>query len=243
MRILGSTAKWRRPRPPSFAIVVSGASPTSCPTFPCHITRAVLFLHLTLTFPPQKVYSSTMIPAIEQPALHTPADEWAKETSDALQPAPSSRENTKVVPPAVMGGSSVSSTPGGELPGAFPRDALQEMADDSPYKIQETFNQGVEAARQYFPSQQTVQGYVPAQEDLQRAVGNVTQTARTYIPDSVVNAVEAILRSSFQFKYPCDLKLIGDPLLSHSCRCKDCQHDNPSARFSERHNWHRETRV
>ncbi|KLO12168.1 hypothetical protein SCHPADRAFT_433988 [Schizopora paradoxa] len=127
--------------------------------------------------------------------VHTPAHEWAQDTADALQPSPAVHDNVKVFP-----SSSTVSTPGVEFPGAYPRDAVREMANDSPYKVQEAVGQGIESAKQYLPAQETVdqhiataKSYIPAQEDVQRALGSATETVKQYIPERVVAAVGSVM--------------------------------------------------
>lgn len=134
--------------------------------------------------------------------VHTPAGEWAKDTSDALQPSPAMHDNARVIPSGISTMSTVS-TPGFEVPGSYPRDAVQEMANDSPYKIQDAVGQGIESAKQYLPAQetlnqhvQTAKSYIPGQEDVQRALGNAAGTAKQYFPESVVNAVGGVMRES-----------------------------------------------
>jgi len=136
-----------------------------------------------------------MSSVVIDPPVLTPANEWAKDTADALQPAPSIHDNAKAIPMA-----STVSTPGFEVPGAYPRDAVQGMANDSPYKIQDTVGRGVEGAKQYIPAQETVnqhiqtaKTYIPVQESVQRALGTAAETAKQYFPESVVTAVQNMM--------------------------------------------------
>jgi len=127
--------------------------------------------------------------------VHTPAHEWAKDTADALQPSPSIHNNGRV-----FQADSVVSTPGVEVPGAYPRDAVKELANDSPYKLQETVGQGIESAKQYLPAQETVnthlqtaKSYIPSQQDVQNVLGTAAETAKQYLPERVVDAVGSVM--------------------------------------------------
>ncbi|KAL5519699.1 hypothetical protein ACEPAG_1359 [Sanghuangporus baumii] len=120
------------------------------------------------------------------PPLSTPAHEWAAETTNALQ-----RQNASSIDSGPISGTS---TPGSEFPGAFPsglpphsqskssqaeertpRAAVTHLADAAPPKSASDF-------------QETAKGYIPY-VDVQRALN----TARAYLPESVVGAVGSVL--------------------------------------------------
>ncbi|KAL0059963.1 hypothetical protein AAF712_013259 [Marasmius tenuissimus] len=111
--------------------------------------------------------ASIVAPKLDEGTLPaTPAHEWANETSSELQ-------NTSTVaaadsvnrPPMVQ----AVSTPGVEVPGSYPRGADSTAAATQP-------SGGIlDMAKQY----------LPAQEDVQGVLKNATETAKTYLPQSV----------------------------------------------------------
>ncbi|KAL5482306.1 hypothetical protein ACEPAI_8900 [Sanghuangporus weigelae] len=131
------------------------------------------------------------------PPLSTPAHEWAADTTNALQ-----RQNTSSVDAGPISGTGTS-TPGSEFPGAFPgglqthsqskseqaeertpRAAVTHLADAAPPKSTSGF-------------QETAKGYIPY-VDVQRALN----TAKAYLPESVVGAVGSVLPAGMTNSQP-----------------------------------------
>ncbi|KAK7455817.1 hypothetical protein VKT23_010851 [Stygiomarasmius scandens] len=110
--------------------------------------------------------STTAPPKIDDQLLpSTPSHEWANDILNA-------QSNTL----DRMAINSATSTPGIELPGAYPRDAREQDAPQTGGHAQE--GSGVlDAAKQY----------IPAQEDVQKVLMNVGETAKQYLPQSLAS--------------------------------------------------------
>lgn len=130
---------------------------------------------------------------INEDPVSTPASEWAEHTTSALgssanevssKPANAFRTNTET------GTGSTATTPGVNVPGAFPGssepsepltlpDVSQHVANARDYISSVDLSQHVETVRQY----------LPAREDVQATVASVAQNVGQYLPDGVVDAV------------------------------------------------------
>ncbi|EEB95878.1 hypothetical protein MPER_05086, partial [Moniliophthora perniciosa FA553] len=94
----------------------------------------------------------------------TPAHEWAEETSSKLQATSDTTLPSSEQPNLA---SSVS-TPGVEVPGSYPRGLDANAPNANPTGV-------LDMAKQY----------LPAQQDVQQALKNATETAKQYLPQSV----------------------------------------------------------
>ncbi|KAL0570524.1 hypothetical protein V5O48_011433 [Marasmius crinis-equi] len=103
--------------------------------------------------------ASVVAPKLDAATLPaTPAHEWADETSAKLDASVTPGDR----PPLVQG----LSTPGVEVPGSYPRGADSTASSSGGI---------LDMAKQY----------LPGQEDVQGALRNATETAKTYLPPSV----------------------------------------------------------
>lgn len=135
-----------------------------------------------------------MATIIDHPPVSTPADEWAASTTNALhsksQLASVTAADSVQSEHANMNSYSVATTPGSEVPGAFPktpstevptvpnpetpRAAVDHVADAAPPKSTTELQ---ETAKGYMSD---MQGYLP---DMQAAL----ETAKGYFPQSIAN--------------------------------------------------------
>ncbi|KAK1222747.1 hypothetical protein PQX77_014387 [Marasmius sp. AFHP31] len=111
--------------------------------------------------------ASIVAPKLDEGTLPvTPAHEWANETSSELQTTSTVAAADSVNRPPMV---QAVSTPGVEVPGSYPRGADSTTAATQP-------SGGIlDMAKQY----------LPAQEDVQGVLKNATETAKTYLPQSV----------------------------------------------------------
>lgn len=107
------------------------------------------------------------------------------------------------------------STPGHELPGAYPRESTGPLDTARQYlpaqeDVQAAFKNASESVRARLPAQEDVQGafvnagqtaraYMPAQEDVQSTITNMGQTAKTYLPAGVASYLPGSKLFSFLF--------------------------------------------
>lgn len=132
---------------------------------------------------------------INDDPVSTPAAEWAEHTTSALgssanevssKPANAFRTSTET------GTGSTATTPGVNVPGAFPRSG--SSAPSEPMTLPDV-SQHVSNARDYISSVDlaqhvdAVRQYLPAREDVQATVASVAQSVGQYLPDGVVDAV------------------------------------------------------
>lgn len=126
--------------------------------------------------------NTNLVPQIDSVALPTtPVREWANETSEALtaeaaaaakeQRPPTSEEEERH--PSIPHFASTAETPGPSVPGAFPKDAIND--GETPVETKDRLSDMMDAAR----------SYMPAQEDVGKAITDMGQTVKSYIPDSV----------------------------------------------------------
>jgi hypothetical protein len=127
-------------------------------------------------------------PIIDTHALpSTPAHEWANETTTALKSNPtpdplvvsnpnSAAEALSTIPPASKRPAFVAnpSTPGNELPGAYPRSSAAEVAPDALPTVGE-------AKDTAFGVVESARAYLPAQQD----VTNALEAAKGYLPQAI----------------------------------------------------------
>ncbi|KAJ7352147.1 hypothetical protein DFH08DRAFT_647085, partial [Mycena albidolilacea] len=95
-------------------------------------------------------------PTIESTALPSPTDEWAQSTHSVLD------AHKPTTPPPL-------DTPGPRFPGSFPH--LEELASG--------------ASRSGETLMDTAKTYLPAEDNVQRAITNAAQAAKAYLPSSV----------------------------------------------------------
>lgn len=112
---------------------------------------------------------SGLPPTIDSHTLpRTPADEWANNTTNALDSNHVSNRDPSIPHFASTG------TPSEQLPGAFPRGA-----DLSAPPTSEDTRRLVEGMVD------TAKQRVPDQQDVQRSIQNASDTAKQYLPESV----------------------------------------------------------
>lgn len=172
-------------------------------------------------------------PALKPEGVATPASEWADETNKILgngssttteaselttKPKATATEQHK--PQLVH----ALSTPGLELPGAFPRDAVAESTTNAADSLPDAdtvratvlgvtadaatlATTAVEAVKEQLPAQEdvaqtvnstgeTVGSYVPATHDVTSTLASVGEAAAGYIPQGLKDTVAAYLRTS-----------------------------------------------
>lgn len=181
-------------------------------------------------------------PALLKPeGVATPASEWADETNKILGNGSSTDSTVPVMTTTSASNTTAAipqatateqhrpelihalSTPGLELPGAFPRDAVAEkttnIADSLPdadtvratvmgvtADATELAATAVEAVKEQLPAQEdvaqtvsstgdTVGSYVPAAHDVTSTLASVGEAAAGYIPQGLKDTVAAYLRS------------------------------------------------
>lgn len=112
-------------------------------------------------------------PVLDSTLPRTPAHEWANETTDALS------SNDKLVgefkPPTMFDSKpSAVSTPGNDLPGAYPKTSEHETAPDPLPSTEQIKGAGVTVI-------ETAKAYLPAQQDVDKMI----EVAKGYLPQAV----------------------------------------------------------
>lgn len=132
-----------------------------------------------------------MSAVIDQPQVTTPADEWAESTNNMLHSKSQlDLQTDKPADPnlAAPSAHSVASTPGIELPGAFPKEALSAVTHQSGTVAERSPQAALDHLADAAPPkttaelQETAKGYIP---DVQTAL----ETAKSYLPQSIVSVL------------------------------------------------------
>lgn len=180
-------------------------------------------------------------PALKPEGVATPASEWADETNKILGNGSSTTTDSTVPITTTTNASEITaaipqatatehnkpqlvhalSTPGLELPGAFPRDAVAENTTNAADSLPDVdtvratvlgvtadaatlATTAVEAVKEQLPAQEdvaqtvnnTVGSYVPATHDVTSTLTSVGEAAAGYIPQGLKDTVAAYLRTS-----------------------------------------------
>ena len=110
---------------------------------------------------------------IDKSPVSTPAHEWAQQTTTAL----SSQTFAAADGPAAE---STATTPGVDLPGSFPRELGSKEPKDA-----------LDPIASSLPSIET------AREEATRVLGTVSETVKSYLPESVAKVLREYTRTSY----------------------------------------------
>ncbi|THU90557.1 hypothetical protein K435DRAFT_864186 [Dendrothele bispora CBS 962.96] len=120
-------------------------------------------------------------PTIDDKVLpSTPSHEWANDTLDAA-----AQSNTATMDRIPI--NSTTSTPGLEFPGAFPRDPRGQSETVNSSSGGGGGGGGGGHAQEGSSVLDTAKQYIPAQEDVQKVLKNVGETAKQYLPQTIVS--------------------------------------------------------